>query len=205
MQKNQVELRSRVSGWPGIGQASLERHHRQWWDDEARGLAWLSTSWRHARLMMSKQAWRFVLKKEQKHDRKSERDRETEGETKRREEKVRGTAQESFSHEAQKQQRKTTKNKRRQSPHTVKKDRAVNTPPLPFTILWRTKKQQHRFKEVTPPRHMAETLTCTNCTFGTHRDPSRASLPPAPPPSAGDLEDGWNGWKRIVNREEEER
>lgn len=56
---------------------------------------------------MSKQAWRFVLKKEQKHDRKSERDRETEGETKRREEKVRGTAQESFSHEAQK---KTTEN-----------------------------------------------------------------------------------------------
>lgn len=44
MQKNQVELRSRVSGWPGIGQASLERHHRQWWDDEARSLAWLSTS-----------------------------------------------------------------------------------------------------------------------------------------------------------------
>lgn len=57
---------------------------------------------------MSKQAWRFVLKKEQKHDRKSKRDRETEGETKRREEKVRGTAQESFSHEAQKKQRKTT-------------------------------------------------------------------------------------------------
>lgn len=25
-------------------------------------LAWLSTPWRHARLMMSKQAWRFVLK-----------------------------------------------------------------------------------------------------------------------------------------------
>lgn len=67
---------------------------------------------------MSKQAWRFVLKKEQKHDRKSERDRETEGETKRREEKVRGTAQESFSHEAQKKQRK---NKQRQSPQTVKR------------------------------------------------------------------------------------
>lgn len=85
MQKNQVELRSRVSGWPGIGQASLERHHRQWWDDEARSLAWLSTSWRHARLMMSKQAWRFVLKKEQKHKRKRERDREREDKEERRE------------------------------------------------------------------------------------------------------------------------
>lgn len=32
----------RVSGWPGIGQASLERHHRQWWDDEAgKGGSWL--------------------------------------------------------------------------------------------------------------------------------------------------------------------
>lgn len=48
---------------------------------------------------MSKQAWRFVLKKEQKHERNREREREK---TKRREEKVRGTAQESFSHEAQK-------------------------------------------------------------------------------------------------------
>lgn len=40
---------------------------------------------------MSKQAWRFVLKKEQKYEERERRDR-----TKRREEKVRGTAQEIF-------------------------------------------------------------------------------------------------------------
>lgn len=46
---------------------------------------------------MSKQAWRVVLKKEQKHKRKKEkRDRKREREQKRRQEKVRGTAQESF-------------------------------------------------------------------------------------------------------------
>lgn len=53
---------------------------------------------------MSKQAWRFVLKKKtQKHKGNTER------ETKRREEKVRGTAQELFSHEAQQKQNTTTK------------------------------------------------------------------------------------------------
>jgi len=55
-------------------------------------LAWLSTSWRHARLMMSKQAWRVVLEKNT-----------TGGEkTQRREEKVRDTAQESLAVEAHK-------------------------------------------------------------------------------------------------------
>lgn len=42
------------------------------------------------------------------------RDRREREETKRREEKVRGTAQESFSHEAQNQQKQC------QSPHTVR-------------------------------------------------------------------------------------
>lgn len=64
---------------------------------------------------MSKQAWRFVLKKEQKHEGR-------EGERRqRREEKVRGTAQESFSHEAQ----KTTKT---MPITTYSKDKVVNTP-----------------------------------------------------------------------------
>ena len=106
---------------------------------------------------MSKQAWRFVLKKEQKHERKREK-------TKRREEKVRGTAQESFSHEAQ----KPTKT---MQITTYSKDSAENISPLPLL----THKTIHRFKEVTPPGHMAETLTCTNCILGTQRDPSRAS------------------------------
>lgn len=51
---------------------------------------------------MSKQAWRFVLKKEQKHKRKKkEREKDRVGK-RQKEEKVRGTAQESFNHEAQK-------------------------------------------------------------------------------------------------------
>lgn len=45
---------------------------------------------------------------------------------------------------------------------------------------------------MTPPGHMAETLTCTNCTLGTQKDPSRAS------PLWEDLEDGWNDWKRLL-------
>lgn len=75
---------------------------------------------------MSKQAWRFVLKKGDKNT--TGRVRETErqrGETKRREEKVRGTAQESFSHEATQHKKQTTEIKKKkkttthQSPHTV--------------------------------------------------------------------------------------
>lgn len=57
---------------------------------------------------MSKQAWRVVLKKEQKHKgRETERERERKKvrETEK-EEKVRGTAQESFHHEAQKNETK---------------------------------------------------------------------------------------------------
>lgn len=54
---------------------------------------------------MSKQAWRFVLKKKDTKTQKEHRERET----KRREEKVRGTAQELFSHEAQQKQNTTTK------------------------------------------------------------------------------------------------
>lgn len=52
--------------------------------------------------MMSKQAWRFVLKRNKNTKGREEREKER---TKRREEKVRGTAQESFSHEAQKKQK----------------------------------------------------------------------------------------------------
>lgn len=84
---------------------------------------------------MSKQAWRFVLKKEQKHKRKKERKRAREREkTKRREEKVRGTAQESFSHEAQ----KTTKT---MPITTYSKDSAVNTPPHTPLLPSDTQKQ----------------------------------------------------------------
>lgn len=83
-------------------------------------------------------------KKEQKHKRKrGERERER---TKRREEKVRGTAQESFSHEAQ-------KNKNNASHHIYSKDnRGDGQPPL---LSQRTKNKTiiHRFKEVTPPGH----------------------------------------------------
>lgn len=163
MQKNQVKLRSRVSGWPGIGQASLERHHRQWWDDEARSLAWLSTSWRHARLMMSKQAWRFVLKKEQKHE-------EGEGERERRQrgEKRKLGAQ----HKNRLAMRhKKTKTKTKTMPITTYSKGQSGKHPLPISQHTKI----HRFKEVTPPGHMAETPACTNCILGTQRDPSRAS------------------------------
>lgn len=115
--------------------------------------------------MMSKQAWRFVLKRNKHKRKRGERERER---TKRREEKVRGTAQESFSHEAQ-------KNKNNASHHIYSKDnRGDGQPPL---LSQRTKNKTiiHRFKEVTPPGHMAETPTCTNCILGTQRDPSRAS------------------------------
>lgn len=57
--------------------------------------------------MMSKQAWRVVLKKEQKHKGR-DREREREKSETEKEEKVRGTAQESFHHEAQKNETKTT-------------------------------------------------------------------------------------------------
>lgn len=70
---------------------------------------------------MSKQAWRVVLKKEQKHkgrDREREKVRETE-----KEEKVRGTAQESFHHEAQ-------KTKQTILITTYNKDDAVDTSPF---------------------------------------------------------------------------
>lgn len=73
---------------------------------------------------------------------------------------------------------------------TYSKDRVVNiSPPRLYPD---TKKTIHTFKEVTPPGHMAETPTCTNCILGTQRDPSRAS------PFIGDLEDGWNDWKRLL-------
>lgn len=100
---------------------------------------------------MSKQAWRFVLKKEQKHKRRREKER-----TKRREEKVRGTAQESFSHEAQKTKIMPVT--------TYSKGQWGQTHPLSQHT-----KTIHRFKEVTPPGHMAETPTCTNCILGTQR------------------------------------
>lgn len=98
---------------------------------------------------MSKQAWRFVLKKGDKNT--TGRVRETErqrGETKRREEKVRGTAQESFSHEATQHKKQTTKIKEKKTNNTPitthsKKDRAVNDPRVPsslITSLWRTEK-----------------------------------------------------------------
>lgn len=43
---------------------------------------------------------------------------------------------------------------------------------------------------------MTENPTCTNCILGTQRDPSRAS------PFMGDLEDGWNDWKRLLIEKE---
>lgn len=165
MQKNQVELRSRVSGWPGIGQASLERHHRQWWDDEARSLAWLSTSWRHARLMMSKQAWRFVLKKEQKRERKRHRERQREKRHREREKRKLG---------AQHKNRLAMRHKKQQKQITTySKDSALNISPPSHSPD--TQKQYTDLRKVTPPGHMAETPTCTNCILGTQRDPSRAS------------------------------
>ncbi len=168
MQRNQVELRSKVSGWPGIGQASLERHHRQWWDDEARSLAWLSTSWRHARLMMSKQAWRFVLKKEQKHERRRERERQKERERRQRGEKRKLGVQ----HKNRLAMRHKNQQKQCQSPHTVGQC-GKHFPPVVFLPTHKT--TIHRFKEVTPPGHMAKTPTCTNCILGTQKDPSGAS------------------------------
>lgn len=113
---------------------------------------------------MSKQAWRFVLKRNKHKRKRGERERER---TKRREEKVRGTAQESFSHEAQKTKIMPV------TTYTVRTTGGRGNPPL----SQRTKNKTiiHRFKEVTPPGHMAETPTCTNCILGTQRDPSRAS------------------------------
>lgn len=97
--------------------------------------------------------------------------RETErqrGETKRREEKVRGTAQESFSHEAKQHEKTNNENKKKttthQSPHTVKRTELSTTPasPLPQLLACDAQKKNDDdsdntdFKEVTtPPRHMA--------------------------------------------------
>lgn len=116
--------------------------------------------------MMSKQAWRFVLK----------RNKNTKGREER--EKERGQRGEKRKLGAQHKNHlamRHKKNKNNASHHIYSKDnRGDGQPPL---LSQRTKNKTiiHRFKEVTPPGHMAETPTCTNCILGTQRDPSRAS------------------------------
>lgn len=116
--------------------------------------------------MMSKQAWRFVLK----------RNKNTKGREER--EKERGQRGEKRKLGAQHKNHLAMRHKKTKimpvTTYTVRTTGGTGNPPSSPNAQ-KNKTIIHRFKEVTPPGHMAETPTCTNCILGTQRDPSRAS------------------------------